>query len=232
MRTIFPKFLVLPASQECLNRQEYVMKWGAMNIWAHAAEFQQCRISEGNSSAKLNRLWNGQWSFWPMKGVMMIFQSECLLKGWFLHPERGSLTFISCLYQRRCRLCVLNEETCLSEQIGNNIKAVRLFWVLIYLDHMLGAEIKQAYTSLKMAAEWKVWEAKYISLKLCFTVPVKNNIQSAWLFCYDLYRRNLEWNNSESELQQQLCQELLYRDNTADMDCKAGWRLTWGKQRK
>lgn len=87
---------------------------------------------------------------------------------------------------------------------------------------MLGAEIKQAYTSLKMAAEWKVWEAKYISLKLCFTVSVKNNIQSAWLFCYDLYRRNLEQNNSESELQQQLCQELLHRDNTADMYCKAG----------
>lgn len=233
MRTIFPKFLTLPASQECLNRQEYGMKWGGMDSWAHATGFQQCRISEGNNRqfAKLNRLWNSQWSFWPMKGVM-IFESKCLLQGWFLHPETGSLTFINCLYQLRHRLCVLNEETCLSEQIGNYIKAVRLIWVLIYLYHILGAKIKQACTSLKMAAEWKVWEAKYISPKLCFTVPVENNIQSVWLFCYNLYRQNLEQNNSESELQQQLCQELLYRDKTADKECKAGWRLIWGKMKE
>lgn len=97
---------------------------------------------------------------------------------------------------------------------------------------MLGAEIKLAYTSLKMAAEWKVWEAKYIFPKLCFTVPVKNSIQSAWLFYYNLYRQNLEQNNSESELQQGLCQEHLYRDKTADMECKAGWRLIWGKMKE
>lgn len=163
---------------------------------------------------------------------MMLFESKCLLLGWFLHPEWGSLIFISCLYQLRCKLCVLSGETCLSEQIGNNIKAIRLICVLIYLDHMVGAEIKQAYTSLKMAAEWKVCEAKYISPKLCFTAPVKNNIQSAWLFCYSSYRRNVEQNNSESELQQQPCQELLYRDKTADMECKAGWRLTWGKMKE
>ena len=60
-------------------------------------------------------------------------------------------------------MCILNEEACLSEreeEIWNNMKVVRLILGRIYLDQMLGAEIKQAYTSLKMAAELKVWEAK------------------------------------------------------------------------
>lgn len=41
MRAIFPKFLMLPARQESLNRQEYGMKWGGMDIWAHATGFQK-----------------------------------------------------------------------------------------------------------------------------------------------------------------------------------------------
>lgn len=45
-------------------------------------------------------------SFWPMKVVMILFESKCILQGWFLHPERGSLTLISCSYQLRCRLCL------------------------------------------------------------------------------------------------------------------------------
>lgn len=60
------------------------------------------------------------------------------------------------------RLYVLNEEACLpggevvcwhTEEIWNNMNMIGLILVLIYLDQMLGAEIKPAYTSLKMAVE-------------------------------------------------------------------------------
>jgi len=42
---------------------------------------------------------------------------------------------------------------CQKEGIRNNVNVVRLLLVVISLDQMLGAEIKQAYTSLKMEAE-------------------------------------------------------------------------------
>lgn len=47
-----------------------------------------------------------------------------------------------------------NEEACWSEREeieGNNLAVVRLTLVLVYLAHRLGAEIKQAPTSLKTA---------------------------------------------------------------------------------
>lgn len=120
---------------------------------------------------------------------------------------------------------VLNEEAYLSEQIGNNIKAVRLLFRL-----NAGCRNQASMYKLENAAEWKVLEAKYILLKLCFTLPAKNNIQSAWLF-YRIYTDKI-WNkvtvsqNYSNSRARNTCME------TRQLECKAGWRLIWGKMKE
>ena len=147
---------------------------GHVNIFEPSAiGFQQHRISEGKANrvyAKLSPASERktEWSCWPIQCAMMILQSPanayCKAAFSFLRGEASRLSNWGIACMSEMKKCAYQKEG-----IRNNVNVVGLLLVVISLDQMLGAEIKQAYTSLKMEAEWKAWEAElycksYVSL--------------------------------------------------------------------